>query len=224
MPVDSTASITLSAYNKVPDFARGQVRDLRVRWALEEIGRPYRTELMDAFAERPAGYRQRQPFGQVPALRDGSIDIFESGAILIYIGEQDERLLPREPAAKWKAMSWTMSAFSSIEPPIMRLINLDLFNADKDWARLARVPALEFIEQRLTGLANALGSKDWLADRFTIADIAMITVLRNLERTEVLDGFELLTDYIARGTARPAFKAALAQQLADFDETISVKA
>lgn len=221
MPTDQTATTVVTGFDNVPGFARGMVRDLRIRWALEEIGRPYRPQLMDAFAPRPDGYREWQPFGQVPAFDDGEIRLFESGAILLYLGEQDERLLPRDPAGRWQATSWLIAALNSVEPMLMQLVNLDVFQAGKPWTKEARPSALELARARLESTENALGDKDWLADRFSVADIMMVTVLRNLNHTDILAEFPALSAYKARGEARPAFQQALADQLAGFAQPAS---
>jgi glutathione S-transferase len=209
---------TVSAFRWVPDFARGLVRDLRVRWALEEIGRPYRTTLLAADRPRDEDYRRWQPFGQVPAFDDGEHRLFESGAILLYLGDQDEHLLPRDSAGRWRATTWLIAALNSVEPPISMLANYDIFNADKPWAAAARPTAVELVEKRLASLSAALGEMDWLAQRFTVADIAMVTVLRNLRLTDIVAGFPNLAAYVERGQARPAFARALAAQSGDFDD------
>ena len=206
---------TVTAFNWVPEFARGLVRDLRVRWALEEIGRSYRTTLFDALAKRTPEHAARQPFGQVPVLNDGKIELFETGAILLYLGEQDERLLPRAADARWNATSWLIAALNSVEPAVMQYVWISLFNANKDWAKDAKPDALGFVGQRLKRLSDALGDKDWLAGRFSIADIVMVTVLRNLSE-EVLGQHAGIAEYVARGMKRPAFQRALADQMSQF--------
>ncbi len=208
------APIEIVAFEWVPRFARGHVRDLRARWALEEIGLAYRTRLISAM-DRPAAYFSEQPFGQVPAYREGEIDLFESGAIVLHIAEKDERLMPRDPAERARACSWLVAAVGSVEPPIMELMTIDRFSAAEAWAPLRRPGLVAFIEQRLGRLATALGDAPWLAGRFTAADIMMVDVLRNLP-AEGLQIPQSLRDYIARAEARPAFQAALAAQLADF--------
>jgi glutathione S-transferase len=208
----------LTAFEWVPPFARGLVRDLRVRWALEEIGRPYDTELLNARAPRPDEYLARQPFDQVPAFRDGDLDIFETGAMLLYLGEQDERLLPAEGQARWTAISWLFSALNSVEPVIGRIVAYDIFNKDKDWASGARESAVGLCTQKLKRVAAALDGKDWLAGPFSIADIAMVTVLNNLRHTELVAEHPALAAYHQRGTARPAYQRALDAQMADFVE------
>lgn len=216
MPLDPSADILLTGFGHVPKFAQGLVRDLRLRWALEEIGRPYRVELLDAMAPKPDDYYQRQPFGQVPAFDDGKVRMFESGAILLYLGEQDERLLPRDGAERWQAITWLIAALNSVEPSLMQIVSLDVFQAREPWAKEARPGAVGFARSRLSCLADALGDREWLAGPFTIADIMMVTVLRHLRHTDIIAGFPGLAAYQARGEARPAFEQALADQMSGF--------
>ncbi len=218
MPLDPRAETVISALKNVPAFAHGNVRDIRIRWALEEIGRPYRVELFEGMTPRPDEYRRWQPFGQVPALKDGQVRLFESGAILLHLGEQDERLLPRESQARADVVAWCFAALNSVEPMIMRLATLDLFQSDKSWAKDARPSAVSMIEGRLHRVAEALGDQQWLAGGFSIADILMVTVLRNLDYTDILTGFPTLAAYKKRGEARPMFQQALADQKADLGE------
>ncbi|MBW8784382.1 MAG: glutathione S-transferase family protein [Novosphingobium sp.] len=214
MPLDPAAETVVTGFRNTPEFAHGIVRDIRIRWALEEIGRPYRTELYDAMKPRADEYLQWQPFGQVPAFADGKVRLFESGAILLYLGEQDERLLPAAGQRRWDTTAWLIAALNSVEPMLMQIVTLDIFYVGKPWAADARPSAVALAEQRLARLADALGDKDWLAGRFTIADIAMVTVLRNLRHTEIVAGFPAVAAYQARGEARPAFSQALADQIA----------
>jgi len=213
---DTTPRPTVTAFDWVPDFARGLVRDMRVRWALEEIGAPYNTELLSARSPRPDEYLARQPFDQVPAFTDGDLQIFETGAILLYLGEKDERLLPAEVQARWTAIAWVFSALNSVEPVIGRIVAYDIFNAGKDWVPAARESAEALCKQKLKRVNDALGSKEWLAGDFSVADIAMITVLNNLRHTDLVAEFPSLAAYKARGEARPAYKRAMEAQLADF--------
>jgi len=213
---DTTPRPTVTAFDWVPDFARGLVRDMRVRWALEEIGAPYDTELLSARSPRPDEYLARQPFDQVPAFTDGDLQIFETGAILLYLGEKDERLLPAEVQARWTAIAWVFSALNSVEPVIGRIVAYDIFNAGKDWVPAARESAEALCKQKLKRVNDALGSKEWLAGDFSVADIAMITVLNNLRHTDLVAEFPSLAAYKARGEARPAYKRAMEAQLADF--------
>ena len=218
MPVDPDATAEITAFRWVPDFAAGLVRDLRIRWALEEIGRPYRARLLDALNPRPADYFLEQPFGQVPAYRDDEVQLFESGAILIHLGLGDERLLPEDAQGRGRAIAWLIAALNSVEPMIFELINIDIFNRGQDWTRERRPQVVEKIEARLQLLAEALGKRDWFEDRFTIGDLMMVSVLRNLRHTDLVAGQPRLAAMVERGEARPAFQRALADQLAVFRE------
>ena len=218
MPVDPNAAVEVTAFRWVPDFAAGLVRDLRIRWALEEIGRPYRVRLLDALSPRPADYFQEQPFGQVPAYRDEEVQLFESGAILIHLGLGDERLLPADANGRGRAIAWLIAALNSVEPMILELLNIDIFNRGQDWTRERRPQVVEKIEARLNQLADALGDRDWFEGRFTIGDLMMVAVLRSLRHTELVAGRPRLAALIDRAEERPAFQRALADQLAVFRE------
>ncbi|MBC9035018.1 glutathione S-transferase family protein [Sphingomonas sp. JC676] len=211
-------SITVSAYNWVPEFARGLVRDLRVRWALEEAGRDYSVRLLDARTARPADYLEEQPFGQVPSYSDDEVRMFESGAILLHIGETCETLVPHDTEGRARATSWVFAALNSIEPFVQQLAALDLFYAKEDWAKAQRPKVEEMVRKRLGQLAEALGDKEWLEDRFTAGDLMMVTVLRNLRQTDILADYPNLAAYKARGEARPAFGRALDAQMSAFED------
>lgn len=209
--------ITISAFRWVPDFARGQVRDLRVRWALEEAGLPYRSRLLEQGDQDKPEYRQMQPFGQVPIFEEDGFVLFESGAIVLHIGERCEALLPHDPGARARATQWVVAALNSIEPYVGNVADIDLFHADEAWAKLRRPDAVQFLEHRLAALSNALGDKPYLdGDRFTAGDLIMSTVLRILEYTDIVKRDARLAAYVERCTARPAFRRALEAQLADF--------
>lgn len=216
MPVDPQATTVISAFRWVPDFAAGLVRDLRIRWALEEIGRPYRVRLLDAMNPRPADYFQEQPFGQVPAFHDDQVQLFESGAILIHLGLGDERLLPTNVNDRGRAIAWLVAALNSVEPMIFELVNIDIFNRGQEWTKERRPQVLDNVNKRLGLLAEALGEGDWFEGRFTIGDLIMVTVLRNLRHTDLVAGHPRLAALVKRGEERPAFKRALADQLAVF--------
>ena len=216
MPVDSTASIEVTAFRWVPDFAAGLVRDLRIRWALEEIERPYRVRLLDAMHPRPAEYFCEQPFGQVPAFTDGELQLFESGAILIHLGLQDERLLRGGLNERMRAVAWLIAALNSVEPMIFELINIDIFNRGQDWTKERRPQVVEKIEARLKLLSEALGDQEWFEGRFSIGNLMIVAVLRQLRHTDLVAKLPNLAAFVARGEARPAFRRALADQLAVF--------
>jgi glutathione S-transferase len=207
----------VTAFAWVPPFARGQVRDLRVRWALEELGRPYRVRLLSG-PDRPKDYFREQPWGQVPAYREGAIRLFECGAIALHIAESDpeHRLLPRDSVARGRAISWLFAALNSVDPQIGALNLVDLFEAESEWARAARSAIVARLDVRLGRLADWLGQRDWLEDRFTVGDLLMVATLRSIDDAELLAGHPTLSAYVVRGEARPAFQRALAAQLADF--------
>ena len=209
----------ITAFDWVPEFAKGLVRDIRVRWAFEEIERPYDTKLLGVMNPRPEDYLAWQPFDQVPAFADGELKFFESGAILLYLGEQDERLLPADSQAKWTAISWLFAALNSVEPQIGRLVSYDLFHAGKDWVAGARPSAVDMVATKLSRVSCALEGKDWLAGSFSIADIAMAMVLTNLRHTQMIAEYPNLAAYLDRAFARPAYQRALAAQIADFTAT-----
>jgi glutathione S-transferase len=209
--------ITVSAFRWVPQFARGQVRDLRVRWALEEAGLPYRTRLLSQGDQDRPDYRDLQPFGQVPLFEENGFVLFESGAIVLHIAERSDALLPKDPQLRARAQQWLIAALNSIEPFVMNVALIDLFYANEEWAKLRRPSALAFLEKRLAALAKKLGSKPYLdGERFTAGDLMMTSVLRIL--ADVTVRHAPLGDYVARCTARPAFKRALDAQLGDFAE------
>lgn len=209
-------TIEITGFNWVPDFARGYVRDLRPRWACEEIGLPYSTRLISPIPPKPASYFEEQPWGQVPVLHDGEIQLFESGAILLHIAEKDMRLLPRDPQQRATTVAWLFAALNSVEPGLFELGNVMLFSKDEQWAKLRRPSLMADIGKKLDGLAGALGERDWLGDGFSVADIAMVTVLRNADNSTLISDRPKLAAYVERGMARPAFQRAMAAQLADF--------
>ena len=207
--------ITISAFKWVPDFARGQVRDLRVRWALEEAGLPYETRLLGLGDQDKPDYRALQPFGQVPILEEDGFVLFESGAIVLYIGERSEILLPKDASAR--ATQWLIAALNSIEPFVMNVALIDLFYQNEEWAKLRRPGAVEFVQRRLSALSNSLGDKPYLdGGRFTAGDLMMTTVLRILHHTDIVMSDKRLAAYVDRCTARPAFRRAFDAQIGDF--------
>jgi glutathione S-transferase len=209
--------ITISAFQWVPDFAQGQVRDLRARWALEEAGLPYRTRLLAMGDQDKPEYRAIQPFGQVPILEEDGFALFESGAIVLYIADRSGGLLPKEPTARARATQWLIAALNSIEPFIMQVATIDLFYKDQEWAKLRRPGAVEFAHRRLSGLSKALGDKpNFDGDTFTAGDLMMCTVLRIMP--ELTNEHANLKAFVERCTARPAFKRAYDAQMGDFKQ------
>jgi glutathione S-transferase len=220
MPIDPNAPIEVTAYEWVPPMAHGFVKDLRVRWALEEIELPYRERLVGGAggsdADKSAAHFADQPFGQVPVLKEDGLTLFESGAILMHIGEKDERLLPRDPAMRKRAIGWMIAALNSIEPFSQTLLLMGFVADGKDWQSEAKAATRPFVEMRLAQLAKALGTREWLEDRFTIGDLVMIDVLRAMPEFELVTVHRNLAAYVERGISRQAFKAAMAAQLAVF--------
>jgi glutathione S-transferase len=214
MPLNPNASIEITAFGWVPEFAQGVVRDLRARWALEEAGLDYRVRLLGA--PRPPEYLKEQPFDQVPCFNDGKVRIFESGAIIQYVGEQSEVLLPRDPQGRYRAIQWTYAALNSVEPAILNLLLIDVFFKGEEWATLRRPGAEEFTKLKLKRVSYWLGDKDWLEDRFTIGDLMMTTTLRFLRHTDLVAQIPNLAAYLKRAEARSAFQQALSDQLAAF--------
>jgi glutathione S-transferase len=216
MPINDKAPIEITAFRWVPPFAQGVVRDLRARWALEEAGLDYRVRLLDQ--NRPADYLLEQPFDQVPCFRDGTVKIFETGAIVQYVGEQSEGLLPRDAQGRYRAIQWTYAALNSVEPAILNLLLIDLFYPDEEWAKLRRPGAEDFARLKLKRVSDWLDGNEWLEDRFSIGDLVMVTVLRFLRHTDLVAEFDNLAEYLKRGEARPGFQRALEAQLAVFKE------
>jgi glutathione S-transferase len=206
------------AFGMVPPFAQGLVRDLRVRWALEEAGLPYSVTLVGAGegAMSLADYGAIQPFGQIPALEHGELTMFESGAIVLHIAEQSRTLLPTEPHARAHVQQWMFAALNTIEIPVQDLASLDLFYAGATWATEHRPAVEERVRLRLGQLTACLKDGEYLAGAFSAADILMSTVLRILRHTELVEEQPRLLAYKQRCEARPAFTRALDGQLAPF--------
>jgi glutathione S-transferase len=206
--------ITISAFRWVPEFARGQVRDLRVRWALEEAGLAYETRLLEQGDQDRSEYRALQPFGQVPIFQEDGETLFETGAIVLHIGERSQALLPPDPAARRRASQWVLAALNSVEPAINNVFAVEVFYAAEQWAQLRQEGARAFADKKIAAVSKALGDKPYLdGDRFTVGDLMMTTVLRIKPELIVQPN---LKAYVERCTARPAFKRALDAQMADF--------
>lgn len=209
--------ITVSAFRWVPPFARGSVRDLRVRWALEEAGLPYTAKLIGPQDQASVEYREWQPFGQVPAYTQDGLEMFESGAIVLHIAEQSEALMPTDAAGRARVQAWLFAALNSIEPAVQQLAEIDFFHVGEDWTQQRRPQVEDFVRMRLTALSAWLGERDYLEGRYTAADLLMTTVLRGLRHTDLLVAqFPVIEAYRLRCEARPAFQRALDAQLGDF--------
>jgi glutathione S-transferase len=211
-------NIRVTAFKWVPPFAQGLVRDLRVRWALEEAGLPYTEKLLGQGEQNSAAHRAVQPFGQVPVYEEGDLTLFETGSIVMHIGENCETLLPRNPAGRARARTWILAALNSVEPHLQALTTIDLFFANEDWARQRRPGAVKIAQSRLDGVAASLKDREYLDGEFTAGDLVMTSVLRLLRHTSMVSDMPVLAAYQARCEARPAFKRALTAQLAPFEK------
>jgi glutathione S-transferase len=192
------------------------VKDLRVRWALEEAGLPYEARLLSLEDKKAKEYRAMQPFGQVPVYEEDGLVLFESGAILLHVAEKSEALLPRDPAGRALATQWVFAALNSIEVVIQNLASIDLFYKDQEWAKLHRPDQEKNVQRRLGELAARLGDREYLEGRFTCGDLMMATVLDISRNTDLVAAEPKLDAYLTRCKARPAYQRALAAQMADF--------
>lgn len=210
---------TITAFERSPDKGRGLARDMRVRWALEEVGQPYEVRLVPWPEMKKPGHRSRQPFGQIPTYEEGDLVLFESGAIVFHIAERHAGLLPQDANARARALMWMFAALSTVEPPIVERSMAFLFDREKRWYA-ERMP---LVEDRVRGvlhdLSARLGDADWLDGAFSAGDLMMVHVLRRLEGSGLLEEFPSVAAYVARGQARPAYQRAFDAQLAVFTGT-----
>jgi glutathione S-transferase len=211
-------TIQVTAFRWVPPFAQGFVRDLRVRWALEEAGLPYEAKLIDLQAQGSDDYRRWQPFGQVPAYRDDEVEMFESGAIVLHIAAKSEALAPRDVAGRARVTTWVVAALNSVEPAVSELGAIDVFHAGEAWTKERRPQVEATLMERLASLEAWLDGKEYLEGRFTAGDLIMTTVLRELVESGVLSKFPILDAYRQRCLARPAFSRAMEAQMKPFRE------
>jgi glutathione S-transferase len=207
---------TITAFERSPDRGRGLARDMRIRWALEEVGQAYEVRLVSFAAMKQAGHKALHPFGQIPTYEEDGLVLFESGAIILHIAERHAGLLPRDANARARAIAWMFAALNTVEPPIVERSMAALFEKDKPWyaERLAALD--EQVHARLGDLSRRLGDADWLDGAFSAGDLLMVTVLRRLESSGLLQTYPNLLAYVARGVARPAYQRAFAAQLAVF--------
>ena len=207
---------TITAFESSPDRGKGQARDMRVRWALEEVGQPYNVRLLSFAAMKQPAHRALHPFGQIPTYEDSDLALFESGAVVLHIAERHECLLPMDANARSRAIAWMFGALSTVEPPIIELTMAMLFERDTSWYA-ERLPGLqEHVRIRLGELSRRLDKADWLDGAFSAGDLMMVTVLRRLNTSGLLDEYPDIAAYVARGEARPAFRRAFKAQLAVF--------
>lgn len=205
---------TITAFQRSPDGGRGLARDTRVRWALEEVGQPYDVRLVTFEAMKQPAHLALHPFGQIPTYEDGSLILFETGAIVLHIAERHAGLLPADPDARARAIMWTLAALNTVEPTVLDLTAARIFEADRPWAE-ERLPLVEDRARvRLAQLSDYLGESRWLDGDFSAGDLMMVSVLLRFRATGLLDEFPALAAYVARGEDRPAYRRAFAAQLA----------
>ena len=207
---------TITAFESSPDEGQGLARDMRVRWALEEVGQPYDVRLVSFKAMKEPAHRKLHPFGQIPTYEEGDLVLFESGAIIFHIAERHAGLLPEDANARARAITWMFAALNTVEPPIVEREQVPYQEHDKPWYE-ERLPMIEDrVRARLNDLSIRLGEADWLDGAFSGGDLLMVLVLRRLEGTGILEEYPNLSTYVARGEARPAYKRAFDAQLAVF--------
>ncbi|MBB4478739.1 glutathione S-transferase family protein [Rhizobium etli] len=209
-------TITITAFERSPDRGRGLARDMRVRWALEEVGQPYEVRLVTFKTMKEPAHLALQPFGQIPTYEEGDLTLFESGAIVLHIAERHGGLLPDETNARARAISWMFAALNTVEPPVFDHSLTGILERDQPWYE-QRLRALEeSIRKRLDSLSARLGDADWLDGAFSAGDLLMVSVLLRLKSSNILDEYPNLAAYVARAEARPAYQRAFAAQLAVF--------
>jgi len=206
----------ITAFERSPDRGRGLARDMRVRWALEEVGQPYDVRLVSFSEMKESAHRMRHPFGQIPTYEEGDLTLFESGAIVFHIAERHAGLLPKDANARARAIAWMFAALNTVEPPIVDRSMAVLLEHDKSWYEERLTILEDRVHGRLGELSTRLGDADWLDGAFSAGDLLMITVLRRLNGSGALEKYSNLSAYVARGEARPAYKRAFEAQLAVF--------
>ncbi len=209
-------TITMTAFERSPDRGRGLARDMRVRWALEEVGQPYDVRLLSFKAMKEPAHLALHPFGQIPTYEEGNLALFESGAIVLHIAERHAGLLPDDANGRARAITWMFAALTTVEQPIVDLAIAKLTEGGESWYE-QRLPLVEGrIRTRLDKLSNRLGDAEWLDEAFSTGDLLMVSVLLRLKASGILDEYRNLSAYVARGEARPAYKRAFDAQLAVF--------
>ncbi|HVQ08456.1 MAG TPA: glutathione S-transferase family protein [Allosphingosinicella sp.] len=211
---------TITAFESSPDEGQGLARDMRVRWALEEVGQPYDVRLVSFGQMKEPAHLALHPFGQIPTYEEGDLALFESGAIILHIAERHPGLLPADENARARAVTWMFAALNTVEPPIVELEAFTLLEHDKSWYG-ERLPIVEDrVRDRLDRLSSRLGDADWLDGAFNAGDLMMVMVLRRLDGAGIVESYPNLVDYVARGEARPAYQRAFDDQLAVFNGSL----
>ena len=212
---------TITALEASPDRGQGLARDMRVRWAFEEVGQSYDVRLVSFEEMKQPAHRALHPFGQIPTYEEGGLVLFESGAIVLHIAERHAGLLPDDPTARARAIGWLFAALNTVEPPIVELEQSEYTEGEKEWYR-ERVPMMEGrVRHRLGELSSRLGDAEWLDGTFSAGDLMMVMVLRRAEGTGLVEEFPNLSAYVARGKARPAYQRAFDAQYAVFEAAAS---
>ncbi|HWP05929.1 MAG TPA: glutathione S-transferase family protein [Polyangiaceae bacterium] len=207
-------TITITAFERSPDGGKGLARDTRVRWALEEVGQPYEVRQVSFGAMKEPAHLALNPFGQIPTYEEGALALFETGSIVFHVAERHAGLLPVDPNARARAITWMFAALSTIEPPILEFANAKLLESTKPWSK-ERLPLVEDrVRSRLQQLSTRLGTTDWLDGAFSAGDLLMVSVLLRIRPSGILNEFSNLSDYVARGEARPAYRRAFEAQAA----------
>jgi glutathione S-transferase len=207
-------TIVITAFERSPDGGKGLARDTRVRWALEEVGRPYEVRLVSFDARKESAHLRLHPFGLIPTYEEGELVLFETGAIVFHIAESNAGLFPEDANARARAVTWMFAALNTVEPPILELVTARFAEGEMPWTD-ERLPLVkDRIRDRLVQLSDRLGDADWLEEAFSAGDLMMVSVLLRLRPSGLLDEFPQLADYVARGEARPAYKRAFAAQWA----------
>lgn len=209
----NSLTITITAFDRSPDGGKGLARDTRVRWALEEVGQPYRVRLVTFAAMKEPAHLALHPFGQIPTYEEGDLALFETGAIVFHIAQRHAGLLPADPDARARAITWMFAALSTVEPPIIELGNAKFLEGDKPWTAQRMPVVMDRIRNRLGQLSRRLGSADWLDGAFSAGDLMMVSVLLRSRPSGLLDEYPNLAAYVTRGEARPAYQRAFAAQL-----------
>ena len=199
---------TVTAFAQSPDRGRGLARDMAVRWALEEVGQPYEVRLLSFAAMKEPAHRSLQPFGQIPTFEDGTLALFESAAIVLHVAEAHPGLLPSDANARSRVIAWMFAAKSTVEPPVVERSMAALFEADRPWHAERQRMLDERVRIRLGDLSRYLASRDWLEQEFSAADVVMVTVLRRLSGSGLLEEKPTVAAYVVQGEARPAFRRA----------------
>jgi glutathione S-transferase len=207
---------TITAFERSPDRGKGLARDMRVRWALEEVGQPYDVRLLSFSEMKESAHRKLHPFGQIPTYEEGDLILFESGAIVFHIAERYAGLLPDDTNARARAIAWMFAALNTVEPPIVDRSMATILERDKPWYEERLAFLEDRVRVRLGELSSRLGRADWLDVAFSAGDLLMVTVLRRLNGSGLLENYPNLSGYVARGEARPAYKRAFDDQLAVF--------